>query len=510
MFALAVALSVLGLLIGAAVVAWTRSTRITFAALDGAILGIVPALVVLRILPHLVEETGPWVVFVCGFGYLAFSAIELRSHRSAKNIGLAVVLPALAIHGFLDGTGLALAFQRDEVLGSGGMAIGMALVVHKIPEGLFVASVLVPTLGPRRAAVRLVGLASATVLGALSGSELLDHASDRILHVVVALGLGVMLRMAIHRHDAPALSKPECFASGIAFVTCLATLLVVPDPQQLFARSQPGELNTLQTLVPLLLETAPWLLLALLAGEGLARFRRVEEGSAERPTLMWLPMVALSLPLLGLLLTLVRAILEPLFSLGLKTGQYEVSGRFHGGNRLREWLFVHGAPRANRVLPSYMVGIALAAALEPALPVGAFGQMGWLALPLAAVLALVIKAGVPGATVLVAIFTHKGLPLSAALVFTSVAAHVAVRGSRPGSLRASFRPLAATGLAVVAAVLLGPGLTPPLHALAAHPHPWTEWVAAGAIAVWTVVELVAVGPRAWFARLRLPVVPHNV
>ncbi len=508
MFGVAVVLSVLGLMIGPVLVAWTRSTRVTFAALDGAILGIVPALVVLRLLPHLVEETGAWAVLSCAFGYLAFSAVETRTHRRAKNIGLAIVLPTLAVHGFLDGTGLALAFQNDEVLGAGGAAIGMALVVHKIPEGLFVASVLLPTLGPRRTAVRLLALAGATVLGALSGRELLDHASDRILHVAVALGLGVMLRMAIHRHDAPALDKSECLASGMAFVICLCMLLVVPDPQQLFSRSHPGELNALQTLAPLLLETAPWLLLALVVGEGVARWRRDDQRNADPCTIMWLPMIALSLPLLGLLLTLVRALLEPLVSLRPGLTKYkvgsevqQVSAESSAGQPLKAWLFRHAAPRANRVLPSYVVGIALAIALESAVPPLAFGKVGWLALPLAALLAIVVRTGIPGATILVAVLMHKGLPLPAALVFTSVAAHVSSRGPTLASLRASLRALVTIGLAVLAALLLSPSLTPPLHALAAHPHPWTEWAAASVIAGWVLAQLVASGPRDWFGRL---------
>lgn len=111
MFAAAVLFSVLGLLAGFALISWTRGSRTTFAALDGATLGIVPALVLLRLLPHLVEETGAWAMAACGAGYLISGGIESRVHGRAADIGMAIVLPALAIHGFLDGTGLALLAQ---------------------------------------------------------------------------------------------------------------------------------------------------------------------------------------------------------------------------------------------------------------------------------------------------------------------------------------------------------------------------------------------------------------
>ena len=86
MFAAAVLFSVIGLLIGPALVSWTRGTRTTFAALDGATLGIVPALVLLRLLPHLVEETGAWAIGACAAGYLVFSALESRAHGRATDV----------------------------------------------------------------------------------------------------------------------------------------------------------------------------------------------------------------------------------------------------------------------------------------------------------------------------------------------------------------------------------------------------------------------------------------
>jgi uncharacterized protein len=498
MFAAAVLLSVIGLLIGPALVSWTRGTRTTFAALDGATLGIVPGLVLLRLLPHLVEETGAWAIGACAFGYLVFSAVESRAHGRATDIGIAIVLPALAIHGFLDGAGLAIAFQRTDVLGAGAMAVGAALVLHKIPEGLFVASVLLPTLGRTKTGVRILALAAATVLGALSGRELLAHTPDRALHVLVALGLGVMLRMAIHRHGtAPAASR-ERLASGLAFVGSLAVLLAAPDPQRLFMRAQPGELTAIQALAPLLLETAPWLLLALLVGELVARRRRDEEGDGITRSDMWLPMVALSLPLLGVFFTLVRALLEPfcgaarLPGFGVQPAPTQPSARGALAFASR------AAPRAMLVLPSYVVGVVLSVAIEAAVP-GHGLDVGLVALPFVVALAVVLRIGAAGVTVVAALLAHKGLSLPVALVFTGVAAHAASVTHRGLSLSTTVRALAAVSVAVVVMHLVGPLETPPLHGLAAHPHPFTEWLAGAVITTWALVQLVTSGPRSWFA-----------
>jgi uncharacterized protein len=501
MFAAAVLLSVIGLLIGSALVSWMRGTRTTFAALDGATLGIVPGLVLLRLLPHLVEETGAWAIGACALGYLVFSAVESRAHGRATDIGIAIVLPALAIHGFLDGAGLALVFQRTEVLGGGAMAVGGALVLHKIPEGLFVASVLLPTLRRSKTGVRILALAAATVLGALSGRELLAHMPDRALHVLVALGLGVMLRMAIHRHGTAPKTSPERVASGLAFVGSLAALLAAPDPQQLFMRAQPGELTAVQALAPLLLETAPWLLLALLIGEWVARRRRDQEDDAIARSAMWLPTMALSLPLLGVVFMLVRALLEPFCGAAPLPGRVLQPGLVQPWARGAVAVASRAASRARLVLPSYVVGVVLAVAIEAAVP-GHGLDVELVALPFVVVLAAVLRIGAAGVTVVAALLVHKGLSVPAAFVFTGVAAHAASATRWGLSLTSAARALAAVGGAAVVIHLVGPLETPPLHRLAAHPHPFTEWLSGAVITTWALVQLVTTGPRTWFATAR--------
>jgi hypothetical protein len=508
MFAAAVVLSVAGLFVGPVLVTWTRGTRTAFAALDGAILGIVPTLLLLRLLPHLVEETGLWAVGACLVGFLGYTALESRAHGRATDFGLAIVLPTLAIHGFLDGAGLALVFQRGDLLSTGAAAIGAALVMHKVPEGLFVASVLLPSLGPRRTWMRIAALAFATVLGALSGRELLSHTPDQVLHVVVALGLGVMLRMVIHRHGSAPATGTERTASGIAFVACLAALLALPDPQRLFTRSQPGELTALQTLAPLLLETAPWLLLALAVAEGAAWRRRDDADHEDGPTMMWLPMVALSLPLLGAVFALLRALIEPLCATPDLRARMALSMEMPWRDRTLS-LVARAAPRAGRVLPSYAVGVGVAIAIEAALPRGVFKGIGWEALPLAAVLAIVARIGAAGTTVLAALFVHKGLPLPAAVVFTGVGAYLFSLGRSARPLRESVPALFALGLAMLVTAVPGFVGTPRLHQLAAHRHPWGEWLAAIALAAWILAQLMSSGPRAWFAALRPPQAVHQ-
>jgi len=112
-----------------------------------------------------------------------------------------------------------------------------------------------------------------------------------------------------------------------------------------------------------------------------------------------------------------------------------------------------------------------------------------------------VRIGGPGTTLLAALFSHKGLPLSAALVFTGLGAYFEGGSRWPTSWRAAallFLLLVAVGSEPLLEVVGSPSL----HRLAAVRHGWPEWLAASAIALWSLGQLVSSGPRAWFASLR--------
>jgi zinc transporter ZupT len=211
MLALAVVLSVLGLAIGPALRFLTGRRRGAFVALELAAMVLVPAILLARVLPHLYDEIGWTAVALALAGFLGLMLLEHRPRapersprgRVAGDLGAALVMPALFAHSFTDGAALALAFAAPASPGAA-TALGLGLALHRIPEGLFLAVTLVP----RGAALRLALLAAATVLGALGGDRLIAYTPALVLHGAVAVAVGVMIGLVIHRHTpTPALAQ---------------------------------------------------------------------------------------------------------------------------------------------------------------------------------------------------------------------------------------------------------------------------------------------------------------
>jgi uncharacterized protein len=263
-FALAVGLSLAGLAAGAGVVALGRGTAATAKVLDGFTLGLIPALVLLRLVPHVVEELGGAGVGLLALGFGMVWLAQRRSHDVGAKVGRSIVVPALIVHSFTDGAGLGLAAHASEAGRASGGMLAVAIVMHRLPEGLFIVASLLPEIGWRGALLRLGAVAAATVVGAGVGHELSTLVPHALLDGVVAVGFGAMLRLVAHTHGPPATSFAHRAASGVGFLGGLGLAFVVPDPEGVLAKAQPGELAILDSLGPLLVQTAPALLVGLL------------------------------------------------------------------------------------------------------------------------------------------------------------------------------------------------------------------------------------------------------
>ncbi|MGZ3477911.1 MAG: hypothetical protein ACXVCJ_25660, partial [Polyangiales bacterium] len=504
-------LSLGGLALGPLLVALGRVNRVGSAAIDGFTIGAVPLLVIVRLMPHAFDEIGMAALFWALIGFGLVTLAHRGGHALETRIGQAVVFPTLAMHALADGTALALsASSRDR---TAGMVLAVAIVMHRLPEGLFVASTSVPVLGWRRTILRLSVLAAATIAGASLGSRLLQVVPDTVFEGIVSFGLGAMLRMVVHQHDGHELGdRRSRAASGLAFVVGVVLALGVPAPHSVLSRAQAFELSIAQSLVPLFVEVAPVLLLGVLSAAALQALssRAKTSGGAARGILqaflrpfdatrpstparafllsadtpfaiafaLALPVlsidaVLLSARLVGVQLTLVRLAAGVVVAAiaAFLVGRVALRGESFAAFGAEE---PEKGGALDRGALALVVGLVLAAVLEaatkPAIPVPP---------ALAVVLSALVGAlfGVPTLTAvpIAAVMVHKGLPTGAALAFliagpaSDHALHSAIKeacGVRASTIARATVVVLATACGLVAAPI-SPASVPQIHPLVA-------------------------------------------
>jgi hypothetical protein len=528
------AVSVAGLFAGPALAALGTSRRagtVASAATAGLALGLVPIVVAVRLLPHAAASIGWWALVLAVAGFMLLFAVDRVAHRRVKGArGLGVVqsmvLPALALHALTDGATLAAAMSGGRALDG---SLALALLVHRLPEGLFVATVFLPHVGLRGVVVRVAVLAAATIAGALAGQSLLAHIPEAAVDGVVAFGLGALLHVVVHGHGSTPRSTAERAAMGAGFALGAALALGMPGPQTILTRAQPLELSVLDAIGPLFVETAPALLVGLLVGAIVAPPRleaRLTLGRAAHealgPVAGWVAAALMTLRLLGVGVTVARLLATAALLFAALAVAWAIARVRHNATPLVADAPVE-APRSGplgRALAAldalsarYLVALVVAAIIEAALRVDAARGMALPATMLFAVgLTLVLAIGPLAATPLAALFVHKGLSPEAALGFLLAASLL----SRP--LLAFLRSrvgLGATVAYVVVAVAGAIGCSiasgrilvgeiPQMHPLFAHSHARVEQLAAILLAALMLASVVRLGPRAFFARLREP------
>ncbi|MGF1465488.1 MAG: hypothetical protein ACFCGT_05080 [Sandaracinaceae bacterium] len=171
----------------------------------GALVAALLALLCLHVLPECVAAAGWWSLGVAGLGLLAPLAAERGAGRLGARSGrlaAGAVVVGLLVHAFLDGVGIA---------GGGGdahahaghdhapHALGLAVVLHRIPVGGALWWILKPGrgVGPALAALGAIGVA--TIAGYAVGAELVPHLDAAPLALGQAFIGGVLLHVVAHR-----------------------------------------------------------------------------------------------------------------------------------------------------------------------------------------------------------------------------------------------------------------------------------------------------------------------
>jgi ZIP family zinc transporter/zinc and cadmium transporter len=160
--------------------------------------GFMLSVALIGVLPEVFAHGGTAAAWWVLAGYLAVHVAQHvmaphfhfgeETHRVSAFAGI-VALVGLVVHTFFDGVAIASGFLTSDRLG---VLLGLSVLLHKLPEGVTIASLMVAGGHGRRGAILAAGVVGlATVLGVL-----LTEAVAPLARHGLALSAGVTLYVA--------------------------------------------------------------------------------------------------------------------------------------------------------------------------------------------------------------------------------------------------------------------------------------------------------------------------
>ncbi|MBX2802508.1 MAG: permease [Myxococcales bacterium] len=455
--------ALVALFVGPALLHLGRGSATWRAGIDGLALALVGGLCLLHVGPHALAHGG-----LAALGALVVGAVLPGLLRRVSWTWGAVAV--LCLHAAVDGAALSLA---DPAVG---LSLTVAVVAHRIPVGLVVAS----SAGTLQQAVWvLLAVALATVAGFAVGSGAHELLAEEVHGVIEGLVAGGLLHVvSVDRsqscgHHVPREERQASAGGALLGLICVAAFT--------WMASDDGELHhvqsTVETLGVLTLTSAPALLVGfVLAGllSALLDPARAtwlgggsRAGQAMRGVVFGLPLpvcscgvvpmyrslvrsgvpitaglaflvatpelgldaVLLSIPLLGVPLTIARVVAA--FGVALVVAWLVGGGSTSApavaqpivtdseetlGSRLRRGVRYGLGDLVDHTLPWIVAGLVIAALAEPLLGHDLLVKLPPVVqVPLAALVGIPLYVCASGATPLAAMAVHKGLSAGAAL-----------------------------------------------------------------------------------------------
>jgi zinc transporter ZupT len=165
--------------------------------LDRGVYFVVPLLVAWQILPDAWERRSAWPLLAVTAGALLPAWIERASHalrHRTDAAALVVALSGLLLHALLEGAALA-----PLETGQPGLALAIALTVHRLAEGLVLWWLVRPRYGRGPALVGVALLLAFTLAGLTLGLELLAGVESAGAALYQALVAGSLVHVVFHQ-----------------------------------------------------------------------------------------------------------------------------------------------------------------------------------------------------------------------------------------------------------------------------------------------------------------------
>ena len=225
-------LSILALLIGVAIYPFARKRPSLLSFLDAFAILTIIGLTFLHLIPHTVEHAGMTgiISILIGFGLPTLLHLSHHHHHSDDNnhssLLLIIVGIGVIIHTILDGIGLSMSDHSIRSMGSSGTMLGLGVLFHRLPVGIFLSMILVPRIGLKKTWAVAITFAVTTFIGYILGHLAISHLGMTLMYAVQGLIAGALLHIVFH-NVSPDGRHQKSWPKGLGAFAGIAALFII-------------------------------------------------------------------------------------------------------------------------------------------------------------------------------------------------------------------------------------------------------------------------------------------
>ncbi|MBG9944631.1 ZIP family metal transporter [Brevibacillus formosus] len=188
--------------------------------------GLLLAITLLDLMPHVFSDKSLWLMPFVLVGFVTLFALELISKSSGEfgSTGMIGVMTGFLLHAFVEGVSLVASLRMDSEVG---VSVLVAMLLHKIPDGVTIASLLLAATNSRKKAfLGATSLGIATIAGALSFGFAERMFPPNWSGIMLAMTTGIFLYVSAS-HLVPYIGQTKKAQYGVYFVGAMAVYLIL-------------------------------------------------------------------------------------------------------------------------------------------------------------------------------------------------------------------------------------------------------------------------------------------
>lgn len=202
--------SIIALALGPVLYQIVKKLDFLLRLIDGFVFVSISGLLLFHFIPHLYEEPSLTLPLLILAGFLGPNILEKTLHSEHTRIhklSLFFAVFGILLHTLFDGAALSLLVSKE----AHNLNIATAVILHRLPVGLTIWWLIIPTYGKKIASSLILTMITFTCFGFFIMNDFIHSMEHELIHAIEAFVAGTLLHVVFFRmHLSPQSKKNSC------------------------------------------------------------------------------------------------------------------------------------------------------------------------------------------------------------------------------------------------------------------------------------------------------------